>query len=174
MSGAEVGTSVEHANPWFSVTRREVAGQPWFRVVRPDSAMMIATDDIGRILVVRGVRDTTGPDACIEFPCGSVDEGEDPAAAAVRETAEEAGVLVTDPRRIGGFVESPGISAAVCHVFTGRIGDSVPQRLEPGEAWTARLLDADGLQAAVGRGTIRDAGTLAALSLFEACRRQVE
>ncbi|MFZ4895978.1 NUDIX hydrolase [Plantibacter sp. Mn2098] len=159
---------IEHSNPWFSVTRRETDGRQWFRVMRPDSAMMIAVDAAGGIVVVEGTRDTTGADVCVEFPCGAVEHGEDPSAAAVRETIEETGCVVSAPKLIGSFVESPGISAAVCHVFTGVIERWHDQELEPGEDWAVRMLSSQELRARVSDGRIRDAGTLAALAMLHA------
>lgn len=127
--------------------------------------MLIGTTDDGLLLTVRGTRDTTGTRAFVEFPSGAVDVGEDPLAAAVRETMEETGYEAIDPTYIGSFVESPGISAARCHLYASRVSFAGPAALEPGENWKVELLSRDRLLSLIKDGHVLDAGTLAAVAL---------
>jgi ADP-ribose pyrophosphatase len=131
-----------HANPWFSVTRAERDGGEWYRVIRPDSAMLIACDGAGRLLMVRGRRDTVSGVA-YEFPSGAVEAGEHASAAALRETVEETGWSAVDPVLIGSFVESPGVSPSSCSVFLAELGAVGEQRLERGEDWDPILVELD-------------------------------
>jgi ADP-ribose pyrophosphatase len=160
-------TQIVHTNPWFSISLREEADARWFRVERPDSAMIVGTAPDGRLLLIRGLRDTTGVDAFLEFPCGAVEPGESPEEAAVRETVEETGYAAEGVERIGSFVESPGISAAVCHVFTADVVPRGAADLEPGEDWEVLLLSRGDLVDGVRRGQVVDAGTLSALALLQ-------
>lgn len=155
-----------HENPWFSISLREEGESTWYRVERPDSAMIVGTAPDGRLLLVRGRRDTTGARALLEFPCGGADPGESPAEAAVRETREETGFLATCVRPLGRIVESPGISAALCHVFRADVAPGDAAALEPGEDWEVELFTRGELAVAVAQGEVADAGTLAALALL--------
>lgn len=164
---ADVNDSqVVHRNPWFSISRREVGSVEWFRVERPDSAMIVGTTPDGRLLLIRGRRDTTGDRALLEFPCGAIEPRESPADAAIRETLEETGYRASNLVALGSVVESPGISGASCHVFRAEVTPDGSPALEPGESWVVEILTRDALGAAVRRGEVRDAGTLAALSLL--------
>ena len=56
--------SILHENPWFSVTHKEdpntLNGQGWYRVKRPDCVMVIPVLSNGKIVMIKGKRDTTG------------------------------------------------------------------------------------------------------------------
>ncbi|WP_066517123.1 NUDIX hydrolase [Curtobacterium ammoniigenes] len=158
-----------HANPWFSVTRAERDGDEWYRVIRPDSAMLIARDDAGRLLMVRGRRDTV-PGVAYEFPSGTVEAGEHASGAALRETVEETGWSAVNPVLIGSFVESPGMSSSSCAVFLAELGTAGEQRLERGEDWEPVLVEPDRLDIEVLAGKVLDSGTLAALALYRSVR----
>ena len=160
------GSETVHENPWFAVSLREERGQSWFRVERPDSAMIIGTTPDGTVLLISGPRDTTGPQSLLEFPCGAVEQGESPEDAAVRETREETGFASTRLERVGSFVESPGISAAICHVFRADVVPGGPAALESGEDWEVALLHRAELADAIRRGEVKDGGTLAAWALL--------
>ena len=157
-----------HRNPWFSVTLREEGEQTWYRVERTDSALIVGTTVDGGLLLIRGVRDTTGARALLEFPCGAVEPGESPEDAAIRETLEETGFAASGLEPIGSVVESPGISGATCHIFRADVVPAGPAALEPGESWDVEVLSSDEMNAAIRRGEVRDAGTLAALALLSA------
>lgn len=164
-----------HRNPWYSVTRRVVpateAGDPeqvWFRVVRPDSAMVVAVTAADEYVMIRGTRDTTGTDELYEFPCGAIDPGEGPMAAAVREAREEAGAVLVDVESLGTFVKSPAISTSSCHVFRAVATGFTAAELEPGEHWQLALVPRLEANRLVATGQIRDGETLAALAMIAA------
>lgn len=161
-----MSNAVVHSNPWFSISLSETGGQRWFRVQRPDSAMLVGRTAHGHLLLVEGTRDTTGDGTYLEFPCGAIDTGESPEDAAKRETREETGFSASSLVRIGSFVESPGISGSTCHVFSAVIDGTHEPELEPGEDWSVVLLTVDELWGAVRAGRVVDGGTLAALALL--------
>jgi len=104
------------------------------RYGRIEGAHVLATDDRGRILVVR----TTylGPEWML--PGGRVERGETPHAAAVRETREETGLQVQVDRLV--LVDAHR-SRDVSFVFLGRVegGQLEPQFGEIAEAgWVDR------------------------------------
>lgn len=79
----------------------------------------------GRVLMIR--RAAAEGDLSWAFPGGKIEPGESPEDAAVRETAEEAGVTVTARRVLGERVH-PGTGARI--VYVGCI-------LVSGDAWPA-------------------------------------
>lgn len=54
---------------------------------------------------------------CLEFPGGVVDPGEDPAAAAMREFAEETGYTAAALELIGHISPNPALMNNRCHTF---------------------------------------------------------
>jgi ADP-ribose pyrophosphatase len=56
-----------------------------------------------------------------ELPAGLLDRGEDPAAAALRELAEETGLVFRTLARIGTFLLLPGGCDEVAHVFCAHV-----------------------------------------------------
>jgi ADP-ribose pyrophosphatase YjhB (NUDIX family) len=112
----------------------QLAGLFSGRYGRIEGAHVLATDDRGRILVVR----TTylGPEWML--PGGRVERGETPHAAAVRETREETGLHVGVDRLV--LVDAHR-SRDVSFVFLGRVegGQLEPQFGEIAEAgWVDR------------------------------------
>ncbi|MEU9218850.1 NUDIX hydrolase [Streptomyces sp. NPDC048376] len=69
---------------------------------KPGISAAIIVDE-GRVLMVR--RRVGEGDLLWQFPAGAIEEGEAPEDAAVRETAEETGLVVTSDRQIG-YLES--------------------------------------------------------------------
>ena len=160
-----------YATPWFTITHAQPDPAKWpagrYLIVRPDSAMVIPVAEDGRLVLIRGTRDTTGPDPRVELPCGAVEDGESALAAALRELAEETGLVAGRIEQIGEFLESPGISAARCHVFIATALVAGQQKLDPAEDWTPCALTIDEVDQLQRDGTIVDGPTLAALRMFD-------
>lgn len=72
-------------------------------------------------LMIKGVRPGPLhhglPALVLESPAGLIDAGEDPAAAAVRETEEEVGVRVRELIPLGAPFTTPGCSTERIHIF---------------------------------------------------------
>jgi ADP-ribose pyrophosphatase len=159
---------VVHSNPWFTVSLARDGEQDWYRVNRPDSAMVIGRTHDGQFLFLHGTRDTTGAECFYEFPSGAVEEGEAPSEAAARETMEETGYATSNLSAAGLSVEAPGIRSSVCHVFTADVVQTGEPQLESGECWKTVLVSASDVPGLVSSGQIVDAGTLGALALHNA------
>jgi len=104
------------------------------RYARIEGAHLLATDDEGRILVVR----TTYLGPGWMLPGGRIERGETPHAAAARETREETGLAVTVERLL--LVDAHR-ARDVSFVFSGRAigGELQPQLGEIAEAgWLSR------------------------------------
>jgi ADP-ribose pyrophosphatase len=97
-------------------------------VEHPGAVAIVATDDEGRVLLVRQWRHAVGR-ALWEIPAGTLTRGEDPEAAARRELAEETGYTAQVWERLGGGPVAPGYSAEILHLFAAR-------QLRPGEPHT--------------------------------------
>jgi ADP-ribose pyrophosphatase len=105
-----------------------------------------------------------------EIPAGTLEPGEAPEAAAVRELTEETGYRAGRWRKLSAFYPSPGCLSECTHLFLAEDlapGAAQPEKdeeLEPRVvAWPEALgwaLD----------GTIRDAKTILALLLWERLR----
>ena len=104
------------------------------RYGRTEGAHVLATDDAGRILVVR----TTYLGPAWMLPGGRVERGETPHAAAARETLEETGLRARVERLV--LVDAHR-AANVSFVFRGRVegGELEPQFGEIAEVgWVDR------------------------------------
>ena len=133
-------------------------------------------DPAGRVLVLRTYRHPVGRWGH-ELPGGGVDPGEDPAAAAAREAAEETGLRPLGPgRHLVTFEPLPGGVRAETHVQVWDAAGAVPTTaptglprdpLEPGRTAWVPLADVPALAAA---GELLGAGTLVGLLLFLAER----
>jgi 8-oxo-dGDP phosphatase len=105
----------------------------WRHVVRmPRSALMVLLDERARVLLLWRYRFVQGRWGW-ELPGGLVDEGEDPAAAAVRELEEQAGYRAGEVRHLVSFQPFAESADAEHVVFIGRDGERVgdPVSSEP-------------------------------------------
>ena len=98
-----------------------------WRGVRLEGVSIVARDTDGNILLVRHAY---GPPVWT-LPGGGMLAGETPLAAACRETREELGTDLADPRYCGTVEETLSGSPHTAHVVTGTIGaDAAPDRRE--------------------------------------------
>ncbi|MDH7489660.1 MAG: NUDIX hydrolase [Anaerolineae bacterium] len=125
---------------------------------------IVALDDEGGVILVRQYRRPAGRELW-EIPAGTLEPGEDPAACARRELAEETGFTAQDVLPLAGFYTSPGFCDEWMHLFLARGLSAGPQAQEDDEAIrVARVPLADAL-AMIRSGEICDAKTVAGLLL---------
>jgi 8-oxo-dGTP pyrophosphatase MutT (NUDIX family) len=105
-----------HRNPWFKVMSRES-----FFTLEYDEPQVVVLPilDNHSIIMVR-VRRPVINDTPLELPAGGSANGESPRTAAMREFAEETGVIITDPKRFVPELplgEMPGRMPVLLSVF---------------------------------------------------------
>ena len=97
--------------PWFEVVAKSLDGGrdegPYYVVVPDDYVAILALTPEGRILLVRQYRPVT-ESVTLELPCGLIDAGETPEAAARRELLEETGYRADSLQLLGNLVPDAG------------------------------------------------------------------
>jgi ADP-ribose pyrophosphatase len=125
-------------------------------------AAVVAVDVDGQVLLVRQERPAVG-ERVLELPAGLVDPGEDPAACALRELAEETGYSAQSLAPLVTFYTSPGYSTERIHVFLAReLFEASAAHDDEEEIELVRLPLTNAIEQVLD-GTISDAKTVAGL-----------
>ncbi len=133
-------------------------------VAHPESVTLVVVDGDELVLVRQSRPGALEP--TLELPAGAVEQGELPEQAAVRELAEECALGASSWRHIGGFWVVPSYSTEFTHVYEA-------SGIVPAAQGTP---DADEDIEVVRRpvagtlGLLSDAGSIAALALWQAGR----
>jgi ADP-ribose pyrophosphatase len=133
-------------------------------VVHGGAVVIVPVDAEGTLWFVRQYRYPAGREL-LEFPAGSVEEGEDLHAGAQRELQEEVSFSAGRLEKIGAFYLAPGYSTEFLHIFLAQDLSFAPlpgdvdefvqaEKYTPAEAYAMAL-----------NGTLQDAKSLAALFL---------
>ena len=136
----------------------------------PGSVVLIPVTDRGEIVLVRQYRHAIGRSVW-ELPAGSLEPGEDPRMAAVRECHEEIGLIPSAVERLGAFFPTPGYSDEKMAFYraTGlrepADGDPVARRDED-EDIESRAFSVDTIRQMVASGEMIDLKTVAGLTLM--------
>ena len=133
------------------------------------AVVLVAVDAEDRLLLVRQYRRAAGR-VLLELPAGTREVGEDAQITAGRELEEETGFRAGQIRRLGGFFSAPGFCTEYleCYLCTDlQESDATPEEDESFEH--VRLTVAE-LQAAIRRGEVEDAKTLAGFTLYLSMR----
>ncbi|MCA9289920.1 MAG: NUDIX hydrolase [Phycisphaerales bacterium] len=140
-------------------------------VVRhPGAVLIVPVLDEHTVLLIRNRRIAVD-DTLWEFPAGTLEAGEPPAACAARELVEETGHRAARLDPLGSFYTSPGITDERMHVFVATDLTPGPPALEPGEDIEVHRMSVDALLALIDDGALVDAKTIAAALLW---RRRVD
>ncbi len=138
-------------------------------IVHPGAVAMLPIVDDDRICLLRNFRATVG-ETLWEIPAGTLEPGEPPEQAAVRELAEETGYQAAHWRQLREIYPSPGILSERMYLYAALGLTPGPQRLEADEHIEPHIVPWREALAWALDGTIRDAKTLVALLTWERLR----
>jgi ADP-ribose pyrophosphatase len=159
----------------FRVVRHTVQGRDgqWHSreiVEHPGAVTIIPLVDDDRVCLIRNFRLAAGR-KLVELPAGTLESGEDPAATATRELAEETGYRAASIEKLCEFYMSPGILSERMHLYVARELSAGNAALEPGEEIETLVVPwADAMQM-TRDGTIEDAKTLVGLLYYDRLRQ---
>lgn len=140
---------------------------PFDIVVAADGVTVIALTQQGRMVLVEQYRHALRK-ASLETPSGLLDqEGEDPAAAALRELREETGYEASGAESLGVLELNPSWETTRVHVVLVRNARPTAEKeQDAGEDTRVRTATTDEVWDLVRSGTINSATVVAALHLW--------
>jgi len=125
-----------------------------------DCVVVLPIDSGGNILLVRQFRHAVGKEL-LELPAGSIDAGETPEQAAVRELREETGYKPCKLERLGGFYAAPGYCTEDLHFFRASQLEKSPLTAEDTDEIEVVPVSPADVLGLIASGQICDAKTLA-------------
>lgn len=129
----------------------------------PGAAAVVPMHEDGSITLIRQYRHAGGG-TIWEIPAGKLELDEAPLACAVRELAEEAG-LVGELTPLLPLLTTPAFTDEVIHLFVARGLRAVPLALEADEVIEPVRLSRSEVERMIDAGEIRDAKTLVGILL---------
>jgi len=126
------------------------------------SVAVLAEPEPGVVLLERVWRYPMG-ETLLEIPAGTLEEGEDPAACAVRELAEETGYRAERVRPLLTVATSPGFLTERITIFRAEDVRPGPAAPEAGEQIETVLVPVEEALRMVADGRIADGKTVCAL-----------
>lgn len=138
-------------------------------IMHPGAVAMIPLVDEDHVCLVRNYRPTVAA-TLLEIPAGTLEPGEAPEPAAVRELAEETGFRAKRWRKLAEFHPSPGVLSERMFLYLAQELTPGPTDLEEDECLQTEIVSwGDALRWALD-GTIRDAKTLVGILLWDRLR----
>lgn len=131
----------------------------------PGAVVVAAVDAQGRVAIVEQYRHAVGHELK-EIPAGTLEEGEDPFAAAVRELQEEAGLQARRWDALGHFYSSPGFLREKMYAYLAQDLHQVPVNPDDDEDIELEWVSLE--EATWGQEHLTDAKSLAVLLLVQA------
>lgn len=134
--------------------------------IAPDAVVVLPLLDDQTVVLIRNQRPATG-ETLWELPAGTMEVGEDPAAAAAREVREESGYRAGQIAPLLSFFPAPGICTEHMHAFVARDLVHVGQSLDENERITAEARTFDQTMQMVRDHVIRDGKTIVTLLYYQ-------
>jgi len=147
-------------------------GFPMTRAIvhHPGSAVVLARDSRGRILLVRQFR-APARQFVWELPAGKIDEGETAMQAARRELKEETGFTAGRWSKLVGFWASPGFLGEKMTIYLAEALRPGPAQPMDDERIERRWFTLKELEAGIAGGRIVDGKTMIGLYAWKLRRR---
>ena len=164
----KVGSEPIYEGSFVNISRDTVRlanGNESKRIVirHPGAACVLAETPDNKIVFVRQWRYATGQ-ALLELPAGKLDAGEDPAACALRELAEETPYAAEKVELAATFYTAPGFCDEKMYLYRAfNISKSSKLHPDQDEFVETVLLDRQEVLAAIRNNEIQDAKTLIGL-----------
>ena len=133
-------------------------------VEHPGAIALIPTDAQNHVWLVRQYRHPAR-EQLLELPAGTLEVGESPEDCAFRECREEIGMAPGELIYLGGTFLAPGYSNEYLHFFLARDLNAAPLPPDPDEVPHLEKIPWDQLWTMIADNSIRDAKTLAGLTL---------
>ncbi len=151
-------------NKLFAVTDEVAIDPDGFEIQRniirhPGSAVMMAVDELQRILLVRQFRLPASQELW-ELPAGKLDPGEQPIEAARRELREETGFQAKRWTHLAGFWPSPGYVGEKMDIFLAEDLTEGKQELMDDERIKIQWFDSSEVGEMIRSGQIEDGKTI--------------
>jgi 8-oxo-dGTP pyrophosphatase MutT (NUDIX family) len=132
----------------------------------PDWVNIIALTAAGQVVLIEQYRHGIGA-VTLEIPGGTVDDGEDPVAAGLRELAEETGYTGESVEVIGTVAPNPAILNNVCTTLLVRNAERTREpELDAMEEIEVRLEPLESIPGLIESGKIDHSLVVAAFHLF--------
>lgn len=128
----------------------------------PGAAAVVALDEHSHVTLIHQYRHAAGG-FLWEIPAGTLEPGEAPAACALRELREEAGLVAGELTPLGSILTVPGFCDERIHLFLARQLTSAAQQLDHDEVLTVAHVALPRAMAMIRSGEIQDAKTIAGL-----------
>lgn len=159
-----------HASYLFDVQRCRVqmpTGQLVERdlIEHPGAALILPVTADGQIVMIRQIRFAVGGEIW-ELPCGTLEEGEDPAVCAARELTEETGFAAEAIEPLGQWWSCPGYSTERIFAYLATGLKPGRQNLDDHEQIDVEIMDEAKIRRLLVDNRIEDAKTVATLSLY--------
>jgi ADP-ribose pyrophosphatase len=134
-------------------------------IVHPGAVLIVPVLADGRLVMLRQFRYPVGQ-VMLEFPAGKLDPGESALATGQRELREEAGYTAARWEALGRIHSVVGYSTEAIEFYVADDLSHVGAALDEGEFLEVGTMSVDEMLAALDRGEITDAKTVAALLLY--------
>jgi ADP-ribose pyrophosphatase len=141
-------------------------------VEHPGSVVILASPAPDELVLVRQYRHPAKR-LLWELPAGTAEPGEDPAAGAVRELAEETGYRAGHIRPLGSLFMTPGFCDEVMHFFYAEELLAGPQSLDEDERIEVATFTREAAWRLVASGEIADVKTVLALLWMSSGRGEI-
>lgn len=134
----------------------------------PGAVVIIPIGSRGELVLERQYRAAVNR-WLLEFPAGTIEDGEDPLVCAKRELAEEVGLAASNWQSLGTLLPAPGFCNEVQHLFVATDLVEVSENLDEDEIIESLRLKRSDLEQQIRSGEVVDNKTIAAFCRATLC-----